>query len=574
MSPLTTSFLVAIAATAAAPRLHLAAAQDTEILNALLVCDEAACTANTTFILPSAQDVVRAILSLRVSGNLGTAAQTINVEVNGIVVGTCGAFGEECTTDWVPCLDPTDVIDVDDQAGDTLELTIQTTASVDTLCNTSSLVGDAIQSPIDQATVVVEATLNVTTAFVTPSPTSSCVETHTASPYQPIATLGDELAIAQFDDDVQTILLPFAFPWLTGASIRAITVTTNGQLNLDDNRDSGCCDPVPVSADFADTNVAERIAVAQSDLDPSVSGSIWYLVKPASVIISYEGVRFFSSTSAADDIYYDYTDDTYYDDENADDEPTGPGIINAQVELFADGAIEIRYGEGDMAGNEMASGVQSLSQGIYLPFERRGDFTDGVTASWPTNQGARFLCTSRATAPPSISLSPTLAPTIAPTKAEISTLTLTATDRCFVAGCSGSVTLEPPPPSSDDMVLSFAVLNVSVGGDLGDSGESLSIFIGNEEEPRASCGELMRDDCNLPEDLPCLADVDVTLQAQSGLVEVNFETTELVNAFCYYNGFVGVAAIMEVTLVLFYDKLSTAPTGFSGLTDEPNATGV
>lgn len=575
MSPHLTRLFLAVATTTASIR--LTAANDTFTLNELLACDTAPCTTNATFILPPAEDIVAAVLTLRVSGNLGSSSQSMSVDVNGIAFGSCGEFGPDCTSTWQPCLDPINVIDVDDQSGDAIVLTIETTSSVDTLCNTTELQG-ASSLPFE-ATVVVEATLYVTTALVTLSPTSSCIQTRADSPFEPIANTGEKLSISRFDDDFETILLPFAFPWLTDAAVREITVTTNGQINIDDNEESCCLEAVPLTPAFVTVDVAERIAIAQSDLDPSSSrDAIWYLIKPASVIISFEGVRFWSSENDEspyygndDDItYYDddityYDDDIpYYDDDEDDaeddaeeDDPTGPGFINAQVELYADGAIELRFGKGYMDGVTMASGVQSQSQGIYLPADSIANYTDGVTASWPENEGVRFVCASSVTAPPSISLPPTVAPTAAPTLPEVSTRTVTLSARCSETGCTSSVTFVVPLPPSDDAVLSLALLNVSIGGDLGDSGETLSIFIGSEEAPRATCGELMRDDCNGP-DVPCLVNVDVTQLAQSGVFEVSFTASELVNGFCYLNAVTNVAAVIEATLVLFYNRLSVA----------------
>ena len=69
--------------------------------------------------------------------------------------------------------------------------------------------------------------------------------------------------------------------------------------------------------------------------------------------------------------------------------------MNAQAELFANSAVNICYGEGDMAEQVFAAGIEG--GGVNDPYWNGGDVaiplsddeffdSDGITSSWPTNK--------------------------------------------------------------------------------------------------------------------------------------------------------------------------------------------
>ncbi len=73
------------------------------------------------------------------------------------------------------------------------------------------------------------------------------------------------------------------------------------------------------------------------------------------------------------------------------------GYISAQAELFASGAVEIRFGQGsEIITNSFAAGVQDESQSLRAPVVLGGCSSTGVCTAnqpFPSNQGLRFQCT-------------------------------------------------------------------------------------------------------------------------------------------------------------------------------------
>lgn len=98
-------------------------------------------------------------------------------------------------------------------------------------------------------------------------------------------------------------------------------------------------------------------------------GTVYYLCTSTSCIISYEGVAYASAA----------------------------GTITVQTELFASGAIEIRYGNGTgLIGSTFAAGVQDTVQGINVPVALPGCGPTGLCIAgqaFPSNRGMRFACT-------------------------------------------------------------------------------------------------------------------------------------------------------------------------------------
>jgi hypothetical protein len=148
-------------------------------------------------------------------------------------------------------------------------------------------------------------------------------------------------------------------------TVSQLIVSTNGQINIRSNDYfSNCCNADPIGA-----YGKPRIAVAQEDLHPGTGGDISTLVKtgPDSIMVSWENVRF----------YYDR------------------GSVNAQAELFANGAVNICYGEGNTAGNSFAAGIEGggrndpywSGDAVAIPLPDDEHFnSNGITSSWPTNK--------------------------------------------------------------------------------------------------------------------------------------------------------------------------------------------
>ena len=133
--------------------------------------------------------------------------------------------------------------------------------------------------------------------------------------------------VSTCDDCTELVSLPFLFQWWGDTPTTAVRVSSNGQINIDStNTSSNCCsaDPVEVGG-YTDP----RIALAQEDLNPGASGTIYALDTGTSLIIEYNTV-FYSNS----------------------------GSVNAQVEMFPDGNVELRWGRGDNAGNSIAAGVE------------------------------------------------------------------------------------------------------------------------------------------------------------------------------------------------------------------------
>lgn len=73
---------------------------------------------------------------------------------------------------------------------------------------------------------------------------------------------------------------------------------------------------------------------------------------------------------------------------------TTSGNVNAQVELYNNGDVELRYGSGTMGtNNNFVSGVHSTSEQVAMPSpltECSG--LTGICDTFPSNEGVRFSC--------------------------------------------------------------------------------------------------------------------------------------------------------------------------------------
>ena len=234
--------------------------------------------------------------------------------------------------------------------------------------------------------------------------TFECSESRASTDFSSISTEANVsvLGISNSDDATEAVSLPFAFPWFA-STVTSLVVSTNGQINMDGADGNNCCsvDEISIESGYE----GDRVALAQGDLNPFAGGTIYYLAKENSVVVSYEAVPF------------------YFDD----------GEVNAQVEFFENGLIELRWGSGSTSGKTMASGLQSDAFSVFARVITAGDvgWVNGVTAVWPTNSGVNFLC----------SVSPTSLPTFTrmPTS---SSAAIGSFDRLLLALASGQTSIQ------------------------------------------------------------------------------------------------------------------------------------
>jgi len=174
------------------------------------------------------------------------------------------------------------------------------------------------------------------------------------------------------DDCTEAIALPFTFPWFTQA-VTSVSVTSNGAILMGPFLDSLCCSNWALDYGTAGGTPTyftplPWIAVAQEDLNPGFQGDIWRFDTGGSTIISWENVAFFGTTGSS---------------------------LNAQVELFANGDIEIRFATSNSLGNNISSGLTNpgtpnvwFSPNSVDPlFNAVGQTTGGAP---PQNSGVRF----------------------------------------------------------------------------------------------------------------------------------------------------------------------------------------
>ena len=169
--------------------------------------------------------------------------------------------------------------------------------------------------------------------------------------------------ISNCDDCTELVALPFTFSWWGDTPITDVQVSSNGQINIDStDTGSNCCSADPVEVGGAYTN--PRIAVAQEDLDPGDAGEVYTLDTGTSFIVEYNTVFW-----------------------------PNVGTVNAQVEMFPNGNVELRWGSGDTAGtNSIAAGVEDDTRSVPAATPATGSpFTaGGVTDTFPTGQCRLF----------------------------------------------------------------------------------------------------------------------------------------------------------------------------------------
>ena len=150
--------------------------------------------------------------------------------------------------------------------------------------------------------------------------TFGCSESRATTEFSSIANKANVWVLGIVSNSfaaIEAVNLSFAFPWF-GSTVTSLVVSANGQIIMDGAEDINCCGADEIS----DVSLykGDRIALAQGYLNPFAGGTVYYLAKEQSVVFSYEAVPF----------YYDV------------------GEVNAQVELFENGLIEMRWEAGEL----------------------------------------------------------------------------------------------------------------------------------------------------------------------------------------------------------------------------------
>ena len=177
------------------------------------------------------------------------------------------------------------------------------------------------------------------------------------------------LTISDKDDERERVDLDFDFKWLGGENtVSAVVVDTNGQIVITDDAATNLPDSYN---SFAIGSYGwPRVAVAQKDLSAlSSGGGIATLIssRPDSIMISWENSEFLCAG----------------------------GNVNAQAELFANGAVNICYGTGNIAYGTFPAGIEG--GGVNDAYWTEGavayplpgspfNSTTGKTSEWPTNK--------------------------------------------------------------------------------------------------------------------------------------------------------------------------------------------
>jgi len=174
-------------------------------------------------------------------------------------------------------------------------------------------------------------------------PSSSIAPTFSArcNLFSSLAVVGTVLSISNSDDGVVIVRLPFAFAWRGLSNFTHITVTSNGVVFVGNSTNNGCCLAYPIGM-IGFCLGDKRVAVAQSDLDPSSGGSIYTGIMNDAFVVSWEGVPHSGN---------------------------GPELgLYFQVALYSRGGIELRWGDGnDTISDQFAAGLQDDQAGIMVP---------------------------------------------------------------------------------------------------------------------------------------------------------------------------------------------------------------
>jgi hypothetical protein len=168
--------------------------------------------------------------------------------------------------------------------------------------------------------------------------------------FTPIAAIGTYI-FASVSLGLFTVPLLFPFKWHgLDDEYSAVSVTPNGAIFLGNPADCPvwcqydlvkCCESFPIG-ELSSSRIP-RIALAQQELE----GTAYYATIGDTFVISFENARFFAQVEGSD--------------------------LNFQVALYADGRVELRWGEGSITDSgSIASGLEDFDLAVPAtgaPFE-------------------------------------------------------------------------------------------------------------------------------------------------------------------------------------------------------------
>lgn len=200
--------------------------------------------------------------------------------------------------------------------------------------------------------------------YLSPSPSLSPMPSYpfaqyeanvgSCSPFKSIAHI--KSAVQLSDSGSSQALLPFTFNWGDSRNFTTITIEKFGNIVLGEK----------VADCYQQINTATLIPISRPPTP--YSGPIFLLSSSTSLVVSWEGVRGF----------------------DFNDEPYG---VNFQTILFANGWIEMRWGEGIYSRNDRVVAALSdscsntFTYATEYPFLSRGTTNSGF---WPTDQCRSF----------------------------------------------------------------------------------------------------------------------------------------------------------------------------------------
>ncbi len=183
-------------------------------------------------------------------------------------------------------------------------------------------------------------------------------------------------------------------------TVTSILVSTNGVISLDTGVAAGWS--AGMTQITAGSSAVPRVALIQTTLleygNTSIVSEIicvLYVCVCVCVCVCISSLTLLSPKSG---IYYlcDATSCTIsYEDAVFGTNINGP--VSAQVEMYAGGEVELRYGSQPQSSNMFVSGIQDDVQGVNAPSLFAGCNATGMCAtdllvSFPANQGLRLSC--------------------------------------------------------------------------------------------------------------------------------------------------------------------------------------
>jgi hypothetical protein len=122
----------------------------------------------------------------------------------------------------------------------------------------------------------------------------------------------------------------------------------------------------PAAVSIGSYRFAPRIAFANGDINPPVGAG---------------AVKIGRKSGADESFKVSFEDVNWY---------FNNGEVNVQVELFPNGDIIFCYGNGAMAGRQMAAGVEDFDLGKAFPIPDDPFNSFGITTEWPSKSCWKF----------------------------------------------------------------------------------------------------------------------------------------------------------------------------------------